>query len=100
MLERVAKLPPDSYIFFFMLLRDAGGVTVKSDEALQRLHQVANAPINAIFVHQLGMGIVGGRLLDGELLGKKAADVAIRILRGEPASSIPPILLRAAAPRL
>ncbi len=99
MLERVAKLPPDSYIFFFIMLRDAGGVTVKSDEALQRIHQVANAPINALFVHQLGTGIVGGRLLDGDLLGKNAADVAIRILRGEPAASIPPILLPRAAPR-
>jgi PAS domain S-box-containing protein len=99
MLDRAAKLPPDSYIFFMVLLRDAGGVTVKSDEALQRLHRVANAPINALFVHQLGMGIVGGRLLDGDLLGKEAADVAIRILHGEQASSIPPVLLKQAPPR-
>src|SRR5206468_2819768 len=57
MLERAAKLPPDSFIYFMVLLRDAGGVTVKSDEALKRLHEVANAPINSLFVHQLGTGI-------------------------------------------
>ena len=72
MLERAANLPPNSFIFFMVLLRDAGGVTVKSDDALARLHRVANAPINGLFIHQLGAGIVGGRLLDGELLGKKA----------------------------
>jgi PAS domain S-box-containing protein len=99
MLERAAKLPPDSYISFFVLLRDTGGVTLKSDEALRRFHRAANAPINALFVHQLGMGIVGGRLLDGDLLGKEAAAVAIRILGGEPASSIPPVLLKQAPPR-
>ena len=99
MLERAAKLPPDSYIYFFVLLRDAGGVTLRSDEALRRFHRVASAPINALFVHQLGSGIVGGRLLDGDRLGKEAADVAIRILNGEPASSIPPILLQQARPR-
>ena len=92
MKERVSKLPPDSYIFFLLLLRDAAGVTINSDEALQRLHAVAHAPINAIFDHQLGMGIVGGRLYESERVGKEAADVAIRILHGEPASSIPPRL--------
>src|SRR4029077_9344753 len=47
MLQRVAKLPPNSYIFVLLLLRDAAGVTHNADEALQRLHHVANAPINS-----------------------------------------------------
>ncbi len=38
MQERVSTLPPDSYIFFLLLLRDAAGVTLNADEALQRLH--------------------------------------------------------------
>jgi signal transduction histidine kinase len=93
MLHRAAKLPPDSYIFFLLLLRDASGVTHNADEALQRLHQVANAPINAIFNHQLGLGIVGGRLYRADRVGMAAADIAIRILDGEPASSIPPMMI-------
>ena len=99
MLERVAKLPPNSYIFVLLLFRDASGVTHNADEALQRLHQVANAPMNSIFNHQLGLGIVGGRLYPGELVGKEAADVAVRILRGEPASSFPPKLIDRLPPR-
>ena len=92
MKERASTLPPDSYIIFLLLVRDAAGVTLNSDEALQRLHAVAHAPINSIFDHQLGLGIVGGRLYQSEGVGKEAADVAIRILHGEPASSIPPRL--------
>ena len=99
MLQAVAKLPPNSFIFVLLLLRDASGVTHNADEALQRLHQVANAPINGIFGHQLGLGIVGGRLYQSERVGKEAADIAVRILRGEPASGIPPILLERLAPR-
>ena len=38
MLQRVAKLPPNSYVFVLLLLRDAFGVTHNADEALQRLH--------------------------------------------------------------
>lgn len=99
MLQASAKLPPNSFIFVLLLLRDASGVTHNADEALQRLHQVANAPINGIFDHQLGLGIVGGRLYQSERVGKEAADIAVRILRGEPASGIPPILLERLAPR-
>src|SRR4051812_644889 len=99
MLKRVSTLPPNSYIFFLLLLRDVDGVTLKSDDALRRLHQVSNAPMNGIFDHQLGTGIVGGRLLDGDRLGKEAAAVAIRILGGESPSSISPILLGRPPPR-
>src|SRR4051812_6269287 len=98
MLKRAAMLPPDSYILFFLLLRDTQGVTVNADEALQRLHAVARAPINSLFAHQLGAGIVGGRLLQSDLLGKVAADVAVRILHGEAASSLPPTVIEHLSP--
>ena len=99
MKEKVSKLPPDSYIFFLLLLRDAAGVTLNADEALQRLHAVANAPINSIFNHQLGLGIVGGRLHPSDRVGKEAAQVAFRILHGEPASSFPPRFVERLPPR-
>jgi PAS domain S-box-containing protein len=99
MQERVSTLPPDSYIFFLLLLRDAGGVTLNGDEALQRLRAVARAPINGIFDHQLGLGIVGGRLYQSERVGKAAAQIAIRILGGEPASSFPPTMIDRLPPR-
>ena len=99
MQERVAKLPPDSYIFYFILVRDAAGVTFIADDALRRLSTVANAPINALFVHQLGTGVVGGRLYQMELVGKESADVAIRILHGEAASSFPPKVIERGPPR-
>jgi C4-dicarboxylate-specific signal transduction histidine kinase len=60
---------------------------------------VANAPINSIFNHQLGLGIVGGRLYQSDQVGKVAGDVAVRILRGEPASSFPLTLIDRLPPR-
>ena len=90
MLGRVSKLPPHSYILFILLLQDAAGVTHNGDEALKHMHAVANAPMNSIFQHQLGLGIVGGRLYQAELEGVESARIAIRILHGEPASAFPP----------
>jgi C4-dicarboxylate-specific signal transduction histidine kinase len=55
--------------------------------------------MNCIFEHQLGTGIVGGRLYQSERVGKEAARIAIRILRGEPASSFPPIMIERLPPR-
>jgi PAS domain S-box-containing protein len=97
-LERVAKLPPDSYIFLLLFLRDASGVARTTDEALQRLHEVANAPINSVFSHQLGQGIVGGRLYQSDRIGKEAADVTLRVLHGEPTSNFTPVQIDPSPP--
>ena len=99
MLERAASLPPRSFILLALLLRDASGVTHNEDDALQRLRAVTAAPINGLYHHQLGLGIVGGRLYQAELQGVEAARIAIRILRGEPASSFPPLIVPPQGPR-
>src|SRR5436190_251206 len=99
MLEKTRALPPDSFIFLILLLRDATGVTHNADEALQRIHAVANAPINSIFQHQLGSGIVAARLYQAELEGIESAHIAVRILHGEPASSFPPEIVGPLSPR-
>jgi signal transduction histidine kinase len=93
MLDVVSKLPPHSFVLLGLLMRDASGVTYNSDVALARLNAVSRAPINGMFQHQVGLGIVGGRLYQGELEGVEGARVAARILRGEPASNISPLVI-------
>jgi signal transduction histidine kinase len=99
MQDLVSKLPPRSFVLLGLLLRDASGVTHNEDDALQRLHAVANAPINGMYENQVGLGIVGGRLYRGELEGQEAARIAIRILDGEPVSNFPPMIVGHAGPR-
>src|SRR5947207_955389 len=98
MLERVKNLPADSFVFVVLLLRDAAGVTHNADEALRELHAVSNAPINSIFDHQLGLGVVGGRLYQTAEIGRESAEMAVRILHGEAASSLAPRLVAPLAP--
>lgn len=99
MLERSAKLPPHSFVLLILLIRDASGVTHNADQALRRIHEVANAPVNGLFQNQLGMGIVGGRLYADDDEGKESARIAIRILRGEAASSFPPRVVPPSQPQ-
>jgi len=98
-LERSARLPPRSFILFVLLMRDATGVTHNADEGLKAIHAVANAPINGIFQHQLGLGIVGGRLYQAELVGVESARIAMRVLGGEAPSNFPPRIIEPLKPR-
>ena len=90
MLKRCSSLPPDSAILFAHLGVDSHGLPLVEERALPQLHTVANAPIFGVFNSQLGHGIVGGPLLNLNQLGKDAADVAERILRGEWARDLTP----------
>jgi signal transduction histidine kinase len=97
-LERSATLPPRSFILFGMFVMDSAGVPFDEDEALRRLHTVANAPLFAYFGNQLGQGAIGGRLYQDAEVGVRAARATIRILRGEPLERVPPQILEAGRP--
>src|SRR5262245_15275450 len=88
MLRRAATMPPQSAIFWFLLSEDADGVPYSEDRALDTMRAVANVPIFGMGDYQLGRGIIGGPLMQTRALGQQAAEVALRILRGESPGSI------------
>jgi signal transduction histidine kinase len=95
MLERCGSLPPHSVIFYGILSLDAAGVPQMEEPTLDAIHAAANAPMFGLHSHQLGHGIVGGPLLSMDEISRQSADTALRLLHGEPASSIPPRTLLA-----
>jgi signal transduction histidine kinase len=86
--RRAAALPPRNAILYVLFSIDAEGVPYVEDRALGGIHSVANAPMFGLQQSQLGRGIVGGPLMPFMELSQKTANVAVRILRGEPAGSI------------
>lgn len=97
--RRCAALPPDSFIFHGLFSVDGDGISCEKNEALHRLLRTANAPVFSLFESEFGQGPVGGRLFRNVEIGELSASTAVRILRGEPAGSIPPVILEAASPR-
>jgi signal transduction histidine kinase len=95
MVRRAATLPPHSAIFYASVRVDVRGVPNEEDRALSLLRETANAPIFSYLDSNFGHGIVGGPVISTQELGRKAAEVAVRILRGEPAGSfrLPPVEL-------
>lgn len=96
--QRVADLPPHSFVLFGMLVMDASGVPYDGNAPLQRLHVMSKSPIFAYFSSQFGSGAIGGQLYQETEVGTRAARAAIRILRGERPESIAPQILEAATP--
>jgi PAS domain S-box-containing protein len=90
MREQVRHLPPHSVIFYVSLFVDAAGVPHEYDEAIKALHAGANAPMAGLFEEELGLGIVGGPLLNLHEQGHETAQVAMRILSGETPGNIQP----------
>jgi signal transduction histidine kinase len=95
MLQRVSKLPPHSAIFFVDLRVDAAGVPLDRDSVLPRLRAATNAPIFSYVDKYLGQGIVGGPMMSTAELGRRMAEAAVRILKGEVPGdlNIPPLTL-------
>jgi signal transduction histidine kinase len=98
MLERAAAMPPRSVIFWFLLSEDAAGVPYSQDRALETMREVAVVPIFGMGDYQLGRGIVGGPLMQTGFLGREAAEVGLRILRGEAPDRVNPPLVAFGAP--
>lgn len=93
MRERVATLPPDSAIFYALLIVDAAGVPHERQDALTALRASANAPIFGLYESELGKGVVGGPYSSQRQRGEQMAEAAHRILRGA-ASAAPQIHVR------
>lgn len=93
MLQRAGTMPAHSAILWTLLTEDAAGVTYPEDRALSDMRQVANAPIFGIGDYELGRGIVGGSLEQTQTVGREGARVAVRILKGERAADIKPVLV-------
>jgi signal transduction histidine kinase len=93
LLKQAAALPPNTAIFWELMIVDGAGVIHEGSTPLKRLHAVSSAPIFSYDESFFGGEIVGGPLLRVVDTSRQTAAVAIRILGGEKAGDIkiPPV---------
>ena len=99
MCRRGASLPPNSAVLYGNLIIDAAGIPYEQEAALKALHAACSAPLFGVYEHELGLGIIGGRLASMTTWGQRAAKTALRVLDGEPLARIqcPPTIAEPAA---
>ena len=87
--KRVAALPHDTAIIYTSVTLDGAGETYVPHEGLAAFAAAANRPIVVDVETNIGHGGAGGFVTTPVPVGQAAARLALRILDGEMASSIP-----------
>jgi PAS domain S-box-containing protein len=88
----LAALAPRSAVLLLHHFMDKDGVSVPVAESAAALARACPAPIFVLTDIRIGLGAVGGHVVSGYVHGRTAADMAVRILGGEPVAAIPVLL--------
>jgi signal transduction histidine kinase len=83
--DRLGALDSGTAVVFTTMSRDANGRTSFPGEALADLAAASGAPIYGLYGTYIGRGAAAGSVVDFEASGRRAAELGIRMLRGEPA---------------
>jgi len=88
--QKLSVLPPNTVVIYLSFFVDKNGNAFSGPEALSRFAPTTNAPIFGISDTYMGAGMVGGSLLDFDALGRRAADLGLRLMAGAKPQDIPP----------
>jgi PAS domain S-box-containing protein len=83
----LSRLPDHSLVLYLTMFQDAAGGTFTPREALDGFALASRAPIYGHYETYVGHGIVGGSMVTFDEIGRKAAQLSIRILAGEDAQA-------------
>ncbi len=85
----VRGLSPDSLVLGLSYSLDKDGQVIDHETISRLLSENSPVPVYSLHEERLGYGIVGGSLLGGKNQGARAAEMALSVLSGVPASRIP-----------
>jgi len=83
------RLPEGRLVLLQSFVRDKTNRVLDWRHITELLSRESAVPVYGVHGERLGMGIVGGKLLSGRRHGSDAAALALRVLAGESATSIP-----------
>ncbi len=87
--RRLATLPERSAVYYMLVTQDGVGNKFHPLEYLERVSAAASAPTYCWVDSAMERGIVGGSLYSQREVTRRIAQLALRVLRGERADSIP-----------
>jgi len=87
--RRVAALPPSAVVLYHPMFEDAAGDKYGPGPVLRSLTDISPVPVIGGFDQFISLGVIGGSMYSLEQQTRQAAQIGLRILRGEAASAIP-----------
>ncbi|HEY2296044.1 MAG TPA: ATP-binding protein [Thermoanaerobaculia bacterium] len=89
LVNRLSKLPGRSAVYYVLVSQDGAGHKFHPLEYIDRVTAAANAPTYSWVDSTMDHGIVGGSLYVQRDAIERVGELALRVLRGEPADTIP-----------
>ncbi len=90
MQNKLAHLGTESVVLMLSAFIDGTGRTFSMEEGLERLVPGCGVPVFVLTDVRVGLsGVLGGRVVSGTSQGTLAATLALRVLNGEPAETVP-----------
>ena len=81
-IEEVRGVPRGQIVLLVTMIRDSEGHALSTREVARQLSAVSQAPIYGLSGTIMDTGAVGGALIDFAAVGRKAAEVALKVLGG------------------
>ncbi len=89
--KKLKKIAPGHLVLMLSYTVEKGGRTFTHSEAARMVSSASPVPVYSVYAAQLGSGVVGGRMMEGQVQGQKAAELAVRIIGGESPETLPVI---------
>lgn len=78
LLESVSTVDQDALLLYLLVLKDGEGTNYIPYIAARRISERASAPLYTIWTSLLGSGVLGGFMLNGELVGEAVANLIVK----------------------
>ncbi len=86
--NKLAGLQPGSVVFYILFDSDVDGVQLNHDSGLRFIRSNSAVPVFGPYDDQLGEGIIGGRLIQLEKVGKEMALQAQEVVKAKPTEAV------------
>ena len=88
LLETVGKLKEDDMLLLTTYTRDVAGEIIDTNTVTREVSRNSTVPLYDLYDFGMDRGAAGGDMLSGKLCGSYAAEIALRVLKGENINNI------------
>ncbi len=89
LLGRLSALRSDSAVLMLSHMSDSSGEIFPARESGSKIARASSVPVFVVTSFRVGYGTLGGKVVNSIRQGQLGAQLALRILKGEPAGNIP-----------
>jgi ABC-type uncharacterized transport system substrate-binding protein len=89
LLTRLQAIEGNAAVYFLGFFRDRLGRPLSAESIIPAISSASPVPVYSYADAFLGYGIVGGKLLCGDVHGRSTGEMAMEILSGTPAAELP-----------